>query len=294
MGIFQSLQTAACLCLLISLPTTLLLKTSRNRKIPVYFASDGILKKITDTTYLIPFVGIACFPDNKQKLKQDLLVVLDGVKDLGNIGTIIRTASAFGIHNFATTDENCDFFYKKTIDASRGTVFDISLNRYKSGPDAIRHLKAQGYQVAVTTPHASVMQSFVQIEEKPLAIVFGNETDGASPEVMDQADIRIQIPMAGAVESLNVGVAAGISLYEMKIKSAFAMMTKKIYESSGCNLYCAARWIRLVFDAKLQESAPFNANQDLNDDFECDGTSTRERLIHDAGIHLLRSRNKTI
>lgn len=270
-------------------------KNLQEKNIPVLLTTDGILKKITDTSYLIPFVGVARFPESKQRLKQDLIVVLDGVKDMGNIGTIIRTASAFGIQDFVSTDENCDFYYKKTIDASRGTVFDTALTRFKSGLDAIRYLKDKGFQVAVTTPHASVMQSFAQIEQKPLAIVFGNETTGASSEVMDQADIRIQIPMAGAIESLNVGVAAGISLYEMKIKLTLAMMTKKIQESLGRHLYCAARWIRLVFDSKLQESVPFNADQAiLMMVLKCDGTSTWERLIHDAGISSTEDQGKLI
>ena len=78
------------------------------------------------------------------------------------MGTIIRTAAAFGIEEFVMTQVDADIYYKKTIDASRGTVFSANLWRYKSGPEAIKNLKNQGYQIAVTTPHASVMQSFVE------------------------------------------------------------------------------------------------------------------------------------
>ncbi len=262
------------------------LKELRSKHIPIFLCSDGILKKITDTAYLVPFVGVAAAKNVKESAKKEFVIVLDGLQDFGNIGTIIRTAAAFGIHDFISTDENLDFSYKKTIDSSRGTVFSSNLHRFKSGTEAIDRLKKEGYQIAVTTPHASTMQSFATVQQKPIAIVFGNETAGISEEVMNQADLKIQIPMSGPVESLNVGVAAGISLYEMKIKWVFAMLTKKIQESIGRDLYCASRWIRLVFNAKLKEVCPFNADQAIMMMIlkcEPDGADI-ESLIRDAGI----------
>ncbi len=252
--------------------------------IPLFFASDGILKKISDTSYLVPFLGVAevlktDFP------KDDLVIVLDGVQDFGNIGTIVRTAEAFGIREFIATKEDFDWFYKKAIDASRGKIFASHLNRCHNGKEAISKLKERGYQIAVTTIRDSVIQSFAQVEDRPLAIVFGNETTGVSPEIEREADLRIQIPMSGSVESLNVGVAAGISLYELKIKWVLAMLTKKIQESIGRDLYCASRWLRLVFDAKLKAASPLNADQAIIlMILKCDGISDAPTLASDAGI----------
>ena len=260
-------------------------KELRSKHILLCFCSDGILKKITDTSYLVPFVGISKTHQPKEGYRQDFVIVLDGLQDFGNIGTIIRTAAAFGIHDFITTDENLDFSYKKTIDSSRGTVFSSQLNRFKSGTEAINHLKEAGYQIAVTTPHASTIQSFAKVEQKPIALVFGNETTGVTDEVMNQADIKIQIPMSGPVESLNVAVAAGISLYEIKIKWVLAMLTKKIQESISRDLYCASRWMRLIFDSKLKEACPFNADQAIMMMIlKCDQTTNFESLANDAGI----------
>jgi len=257
----------------------------RKEKVPVYFVSDGISKKITDTSYLVPFVGVVNFPESASAKSDDLIVVLDGVSDFGNIGTILRTAAAFGIREIASTDETQDFFYRKTIDASRGSVFSCRFRRYPSGIETIRQLKEQGYQIAVTTPHASVMQSFAKIEQKPIAIVFGNETNGASQEILENADIKIQIPMSGSMESLNVGVAAGISLYELKIKWVLTMLIKKIQESLGRHLSCASKWARLVFDSKLKEVSPFSANQAIMMMIlKCDGTSDEQKLAQDAGV----------
>jgi TrmH family RNA methyltransferase len=190
-----------------------------------------------------------------------------------------------GIREFGSTKECQDFFYKKMIDASRGTVFLSHLKCYESGTDAIQNLKRQGYQIAVTTPHASIIQSFAKLEQKPIAIVLGNETNGVSQEVLDLADIKIQIPMSGTVESLNVGVAAGISIYEIRIKWVLTMLQKKIQESLGRHLYSVSKWIRLLFDTKLKEVSPFNANQAIMMMIlKCDGLSEAEKLAHDAGI----------
>lgn len=252
--------------------------------IALFFASDGILKKISDTSYLVPFIGVASVPKTDFP-KDDLVIVLDGVQDVGNIGTIVRTAEAFGIREFIATKEDFDWFYKKAIDASRGKIFASHLNRCHSGKEAISKLKERDYQIAVTTIRDSVMQSFAQVENRPIAIVFGNETAGVSPEVEKEADLRIQIPMSGSVESLNVGVAAGISLYELKIKWILAMLTKKIQESIGRDLYCASRWVRLVFDTKLKAASPLNADQAIVlMILKCDGTSDMATLAHDAGI----------
>ena len=252
--------------------------------IALFFASDGILKKISDTSYLVPFIGVASVPKTDFP-KDDFVIVLDGVQDFGNIGTIVRTAEAFGIREFIATKEDFDWVYKKAIDASRGKIFASHLNRCHSGKEAISKLKERGYQIAVTTIRDSVMQSFAQVEDRPIAIVFGNETAGISPEVEKEADLRIQIPMSGSIESLNGGVAAGISLYELKIKWILAMLTKKIQESIGRGLYCASRWVRLVFDTKLKAASPLNADQAIVlIILQCDGISDTTSLANDAGI----------
>lgn len=256
----------------------------QQRNIPLFFTSDGILKKISDTSYLIPFIAIAQKQQEDHRLK-DLVIVLDRVQDFGNIGTIVRTAEAFGIQDFVATREDFDWFYKKAIDASRGKIFSSHLVRYKSGKQTIVELKAQGYQIAVTSLRNSVIPSFAPIEKRPIAIVFGNETTGVSPELEEEADMRIQIPMSGSVESLNVGVAAGISLYELKTKWVLTMLTQKIQSSIGRDLHSTARWIRRIFDVKLTAATPLNADQAIMMMIlKCDHTSTPARLSSDAGV----------
>lgn len=252
--------------------------------VPVFFCSEGICKKISDTSYLIPFIGVVRIRKITQPTK-DLVVVLDGVQDFGNIGTIVRTAEAFGIQEFISTKEDFDWFYTKAIDASRGKILSSHLIRYPSAQETIARLKAFGYQIAVTTLRESTIQSFAPVEDRPLAIVFGNETTGCSPEMGRAADLRIQIPMSGTVESLNVGVAAGISLYELKTKWILSMLTKKIQKSIGRDLFCTAQWVRKMFDVKLRASTPFTEAQAvMMMILHCDQVSTRERLKQDVGV----------
>lgn len=256
----------------------------REKGVQVFFVSDGILKKIVEKNYLVPFIGIAHFPNPPGKISHEMVVLLDGVKDLGNLGTVIRTGKAFGIDHFFATDSESDCFYQKSIDASRGTVFSTYFHHYSSPSEAVDALKKQGYQIVVTTPHESQVQSLIDLPGKPLAVVFGNETHGVSDEVLKKADIKLQIPMNLAVESLNVGVAAGISLYELKIKITLSMLSKKIQESFGRDLFCTSRWVRSVFDHLLKQSTPLTAESAIVlMMLHCEGKGNRQQLISDAG-----------
>lgn len=250
-------------------------------EIPRFLCSEGILKKVTGTTYLVPVIGVAA---HAQDMRQDeeIVVVMDGVQDFGNIGTIVRTAHGFGIHSFVSTQEDFDLFQRKTIDASRGSVFHSAC---ENSTQAIQKLKAKGYQIVATALEGSTIQSLAKLEPKPTAIVFGNETHGVSSEVLEQADLRIQIPMATDLDSLNVGVAAGISLYELKTKVILMLLDEKIRGSFGRNLSCSSRWMRKLFDHKLKQATPLTAEAAIVlMILSCDEKGSISELIQAGGI----------
>jgi RNA methyltransferase, TrmH family len=197
-----------------------LYKTLYEHGIPCYLVSEGILKKISDTSYLVPYLGVVGIPGplNAQDRMGNFVVVLDHVQDHGNIGTIIRTASAFGIRDLISTTPTLDIFYKKIVSASRGRVFDMHVKKYATGSETIADLKHQGYQVIATSPYGRNIQAMAPLQAKPIALVVGNETEGVADDIVQNADIVVQIPMSGSVESLNAGVATGISLYELKFR----------------------------------------------------------------------------
>ena len=217
---------------------------------PIYQVSDGILKKITGTNYLIPSVGVAedVFNDN---VLGTFVLLLDDVKDHGNIGTIIRSGRAYGIKDYISTNESFDPYIPKTTDAARGTNFKVNFHRYASPQKAVSYLKENGYQIVATSPHGKSLQSTIKLDKKPVALVVGNETKGVSDEVLEEADHIVQIPMYTGVESLNVGVATGISIYELRLKEALTMLAEKIISSLGREVNVTSQLIRKAFNIKL-------------------------------------------
>lgn len=234
-----------------------------SKNIPILQTTDGILKKITDTNYLIPLIGVGVLPEKENESADygDFVLLVDGVEDHGNIGTIVRTARSFGIKTLLTSCSETDLFYRKTVDASRGKVFDIRFEQFASGSEAVSELKKRGYQVVATNPRAPVLQGAVKLEKKPLALVLGNETNGISEEILSLADITVQIPMSGPVESLNVGVAAGISVYELKIKLVIAMLVKMIRSTLGREINVSGKSIQMAMDSELKKICPFDSTQ---------------------------------
>lgn len=227
---------------------------------PIYQSSDGILKKITETNYLIPAVGVAEGIANRD-LSEEFVLLLDDVKDHGNIGTIIRTGKAYGINDFITTNEDFDPYIPKTIDASRGTSFKVNFRRHNTPKQAVSYLKKKGYQIIATSPYGKSLQSTVALDKKPIALVVGNETSGVCDEVLKEADHIVQIPMYTGVESLNVGVATGISIYELRLKEALTMLAEKIISSLGREVNVTSQLLRRAFDIKLKEISEFSGDQ---------------------------------
>ncbi|MBN2357071.1 RNA methyltransferase [candidate division KSB1 bacterium] len=261
-----------------------LLEALDAQQIPMYTVSSGILKKVTNSSYLIPAAGIVQLPsvDRESAPLGDFVLLLDNVQDHGNIGTIVRTARGFGVRDILLSGDECDLYYRRAIKASRGKVFKVRALRFESGPMAVDYLKERNYQVVAASPHAPAVQSLIRLEKKPLALVVGNETEGVSQEILDRADLVVRIPMSDRVESLNVGVATGISLYELKYKLVIAMLTKKIRTTLGREVNVAGKLIQMALDAELGRISPFNSTQII---FlmvlKCDGVMTEDQANKD-------------
>lgn len=146
--------------------------------------------------------------------ESSLLVVIDAVQDPGNVGTIIRTADAFGIQAVILTKGCADVYNSKTLRSSMGSIFHIPVVRDAETVDLVSFLKENKVFVAATT----LAENSVTLPEikfsKPVALVFGSEGSGVSPEIIANSDVLVKIPIPGLAESLNVAVASGIVLYE--------------------------------------------------------------------------------
>ncbi len=260
-----------------------LLESLLTHAVPCYTVSDGILKKVTDTHYLVPFVGVAPVQESPATgAPPRFVILLDGVQDHGNIGTIIRTAQGFGIRDIATSTPDFDLYYRKLIEASRGHVFDVRLTRYPSSARAVHDLKARGFQIVATSSYGDNLQTLAKLENKPLVLAVGNETDGVSEAVLQNADLVVQIPMQSQVESLNVAVATGISVYELKLKLVITMLTHYIRATLGREVNVAAKLVQRALDTTLARVSHFNGTQVvLLMVLKCDTVMTLEQVSKD-------------
>ncbi|MDR0812408.1 MAG: RNA methyltransferase [Oscillospiraceae bacterium] len=140
-------------------------------------------------------------------------VILDGIQDSGNVGTIIRTGVAFGLNRFILTPGCADIFSPRTIRASMGTVF--SAEYIYTDCAAIAAAKARGLRIAGTALYSEAKQPRdSELLRGGYSAAFGAEGRGLTVEMTELCDEFVKIPIYGA-ESLNVAVAAGIILYEM-------------------------------------------------------------------------------
>lgn len=143
-----------------------------------------------------------------------LLVVLDGVTDVGNFGAIARSAEGLGAHALIIPSQGAAQINAEAMKASVGALNKILVCREKSLVTAVKYLKVNGIRI-----FGADMKNATEVSKAdfsvPCAIILGSEGDGVSKEILKLCDERIKIPMSGTIESLNVSVSAGIILYEI-------------------------------------------------------------------------------
>lgn len=153
----------------------------------------------------------------KKAEKIPLVVVLDGIRSLYNIGSVFRTSDAFRIKCIYLCGISAVPPHPEIHKTALGAEYTIDWKYFEHTSDAIRELKSSGYKVySVEQVEGSIMLNDFSAEEKvKYAIVLGNEVKGVQQEVIDQSDGCIEIPQYGTKHSLNVSVTAGIVIWEL-------------------------------------------------------------------------------
>lgn len=141
-----------------------------------------------------------------------LLVGVAGIQDPGNLGTIIRSAEAFGARAVLLGEKTVSHFNSKAVRGSAGSIFREPLIRVKLVESIVR-LKQQGVRILATSSHKGKPLHEADFTGAAM-IVVGNEGAGVPPEILSLADELVTIPHSPRVESLNAGIAASILLYE--------------------------------------------------------------------------------
>jgi len=147
-----------------------------------------------------------------QNQKKTLILVLAGIQDPGNLGTILRSAEAFGATGVVSLPGTVNAWNPKAVRASAGSVFRVPVLA-TSVEECIKRLRAEGVKLLATTAKGTKPADLAELNG-PVALVIGNEGSGVPADLIAKADATIAIPCPGPVESLNAAVAASVLLYE--------------------------------------------------------------------------------
>ncbi len=184
--------------------------------VKTYVVSEKIFKKLSEVESPQGVMAVINMEEHElsdiMSGSNNLLVVLDGLQDPGNIGTIIRAADAMGAGGIVVFKGTGDVYNPKAIRASMGSIFHIPVVFSQDPVVVYQELKRKGMKIAATSLEGDVYP--YEIDLMNTAVIFGNEGNGISRVSEEQSDVLVKIPMDGMAESLNVAMSAAIILYE--------------------------------------------------------------------------------
>ncbi|MEE1314576.1 MAG: RNA methyltransferase [Faecalimonas sp.] len=188
------------------------------QNLEVEILSDTVFSYVSDTK--TP-QGILCVVRRKEYVADELLkipnphfMVLDNLQDPGNLGTIVRTAEAAGVDAVFLSKDCVDLYNPKTIRSTMGSIYRMPILYIEDLLSLLDLFREKG--IKSYAAHLEGKQSYDKVEyQSGTAILIGNEGNGLREEVARAADVWVQIPMQGQVESLNAAIAASILMFEV-------------------------------------------------------------------------------
>lgn len=190
-------------------------KESKN----VFVISNEVFDIISDTVNSSGIIALSNIIngsiDNIINSKYNLILVLNSIKDPGNMGTIIRTAESAGVNAIIIDKNSVDIYSPKVVRSSMSSLFRMNIYKTDDLESTINELKKANYFILGTSLNAS--NDYVKYNyNKNTALVIGSESSGISENILNLCDDCIKINMCGEIESLNAAIATGIILFEMK------------------------------------------------------------------------------
>lgn len=181
---------------------------------------DSVFQKVSDTQTPQGILSVLRQPEYSYSdlglMRQSghpLVMVLEDIQDPGNLGTILRTGEGAGVTGVIMSRGTADIFNPKTIRATMGSVFRVPFLYVDSIEEAVTRLKRNSIQIYAA--HLNGDRCYSELNfMRGTAFLIGNEGNGLKEETAALADVRVKIPMAGRVESLNAAVASAVLMYE--------------------------------------------------------------------------------
>lgn len=179
---------------------------------------QGVVATIAAVQYhgFTNFVEEMLDPDKASSLsspRDPLILMLDHITDVRNMGAIARTAECTGVDALVVPDHGSAAMNEDAVKTSSGALLRLPVCREQNLKTVVNIARQYGFQIVASTEKGSVHYRKVDFR-KPTLLIMGNEETGISPELLKMCDIRASLPMCGEVASLNVSVAAGVMLYE--------------------------------------------------------------------------------
>ena len=176
--------------------------------------TESVLNKISDAKSAPKVVAVAkqLNYSKEQFCNYKRVVLLEGIKDAGNLGTILRTAAAFGVDGVVLYGETVDLYNPKCVRSAVGNLWKIPVIEIKDFSD-LQELFG-GYERIATLPRTNnYLKTFDA--KLPCVVMFGSEADGLSEELVNFSTNSVKIEMASTVESLNLSVSCAVVLYKL-------------------------------------------------------------------------------
>lgn len=180
------------------------------KDIEIIYFSKEVFETLTDTKTPQGILAVLKIPKYDKTNEDGNILVLDRIQDAGNMGTIIRSADAFGIKNIICTKGTVDAYSPKVLRSTMGSILRENIVYL----DDLKILKKIGYTIIGTVLNEKSISLENLKKSKKMAFVMGNEANGISDEIKKLCDVFVKIPMSGNAESLNVAVATAIILYK--------------------------------------------------------------------------------
>jgi 23S rRNA (guanosine2251-2'-O)-methyltransferase len=204
------------------------LKLATTRGIPILETPRGELDRITDggvhqgLALQVPAYAYAHPTDfvNPEKRGIPLVVALDGITDPRNLGAIIRSVAAFGGHGVVVPERRSVGMTASAWKTSAGAAARIPVAQCSNLTRALEEFRRSGFFVLGLDMEGDITLPEIGLAKEPLVIVVGSEGKGLSRLVRETCDQIVSIPMSSAVESLNAGIATGVTLYEVARRRA--------------------------------------------------------------------------
>lgn len=184
-------------------------------KLNCIYVSEKVFNSITDVTNPQGIMAIIEKPQSDEKeidYTSQTFLILDNIQDPGNMGTILRTADSLDIKQIIVSKGSTDIYNPKVVRSTMGAIFRVRVIESENLVKTIKEMKK--HKITIYATDLKTDKSIYDINYNKSAIVIGNEANGVSENILNEATERIKIPMIGKTESLNAAVATSIILYQ--------------------------------------------------------------------------------